>query len=154
MLSDSIKKALGPLSLEKVEPGDYNKTGYHLEVAARPEQMPSVAQAMLDQGCYLESHTALHFREHFALVYHFAHFQELCRTVVHAILPIGQQAPTISHIYPGANWYEREVYDLFGVRFAGHPDLRRIILPFDADFHPLLKEFEEIAEESESKADA
>jgi NADH-quinone oxidoreductase subunit C len=154
MLSDNIKKALGPLNLEKVEAGDYTKTGYHLEVAARPAQMPEVAQAMLAQSCFLESLTALHFREHFTLVYHFAHYDELCRTAVHAVLPIGQQAPTISHIYPGANWYEREVYDLFGVRFAGHPDLRRILLPFDADFHPLLKEFEEIAEESESKADA
>ena len=153
MLSDAIRKALGPLSLEKVEPGDYSKTGYHLEVAARPDQMPDVAQAMLSQGCFLESVTALHFREHFSLVYHFAHYDELCRTAVHAALPIGQQAPTISHIYPGANWYEREVYDLFGVKFAGHPDLRRILLPFDADFHPLLKEFAE-PDESEAKADA
>lgn len=154
MLSDNIRKALGSLGLEKVEPGDYPKTGYHLEVAARPDQMPDVAQAMLALGCFLESLTALHFREHFTLVYHFAHYDELCRTVVHAVLPLGRQAPTISHIYPGANWYEREVYDLFGVRFAGHPDLRRILLPFDADFHPLLKEFEEIVEESESKSDA
>jgi NADH-quinone oxidoreductase subunit C len=153
MLSDAIKKALAPLSLEKVEPGDYSKTGYHLEVAAKPEQMPAVAQAMLAQGCYLASLTALHFPEHFTLVYHFAHFKELCRTAVHAVLPFGQQAPTISHIYPGANWYEREVYDLFGVKFAGHPDLRRILLPFDADFHPLLKEFAE-PDESEAKADA
>jgi NADH-quinone oxidoreductase subunit C len=153
MLSDAIKKALAPLSLEKVEAGDYRATGYHLEVAAKPEQMPAVAQAMLDLDCYLESLTALHFPEHFTLVYHFAHFQELCRTAVHAVLPNGQQPPTISHIYPGANWYEREVFDLFGVKFSGHPDMRRILLPFDADFHPLLKEFAEPAE-SEAKADA
>jgi NADH-quinone oxidoreductase subunit C len=151
MLSDEIKKALFLLNLEKVEPGDYRKTGYHLEVAARPEQMPEVAQAMLALGCFLESLTALHFREHFTLVYHFNHYDQLCRTVVHAVLPPGQQAPTISHIYPVANWYEREVYDLFGLRFAGHPDLRRILLPFDAEIHPLLKKFEEIAPESESK---
>jgi len=116
--------------------------------------MPAVAQVMRDQGCFLESLTALHFREHFTLVYHFAHYEELCRTVVKAVLPLGQQAPTISHIYPGANWYEREVYDLFGIRFTGHPDLRRILLPFEADFHPLLKQFEEEAEKSETKADA
>jgi NADH:ubiquinone oxidoreductase subunit C len=61
---------------------------------------------------------------------------------VHVKVPLDQEAPTISHIYPGANWYEREAYDLFGIRFAGHPDLRRILLPFDADFHPLLKKFE------------
>ena len=153
MLSERIQKALGPLNLDKVAPGDYGKTGYHLEVEAAPAKMPDVAQAMLSVGCYLESLTALHYPEHFTLVYHFAHFQELCRTVVHARLPLGSEAPTICQVYPGANWYEREVYDLFGVRFAGHPDLRRILLPFDADFHPLLKQFEEEKAEKPEKAE-
>lgn len=142
MLKDNIQKALAPLNLEKVAPGDYAMTGYHLEVAATPAQMPEVAQAMLSLGCFLESLTAVHYPEHFTLVYHFAHFRELCRTVVHAQLPLDQEAPTICQVYPAANWYEREVFDLFGVRFSGHPDLRRILLPFDADFHPLLKKFE------------
>jgi NADH-quinone oxidoreductase subunit C len=142
MLKDNLTKALAPLGLSQVTDGDYAKTGYHLEVAARPDQMPAVAQAMLEQGCFLESLTALDLRESFSVVYHFAHFYELCRTVVHASLTKGAQAPTISQVYPAANWYEREVYDLFGIKFAGHPDLRRILLPDDADFHPLLKDFE------------
>ncbi len=141
MLKDNLTKALAPLDLEKVADGDYAKTGYHLEVAARPDQMPAVAQAMLDQGCFLESLTAVDLRESFTLVYHFANFYELCRTVVHASLIKGAQAPTISQVYPAADWYEREVYDLFGIKFAGHPNLKRILLPDDADFHPLLKDF-------------
>ncbi len=139
MLQNKIPRALSPLNLERVAPGEYAKTGYHLEVAAQPAQMPAVAQAMLAAGCFLESLTALDMRESFTLVYHFAHYRELCRTVVHATLPKGQEAPTLSHIYPGADWYEREVYDLFGIRFAGHPNLKRLLLPEDADFHPLLK---------------
>jgi NADH-quinone oxidoreductase subunit C len=142
MLRDNIQKALAPLNPEQVEVGDYAKTGYHLDVTAGPERMPEVAQAMLSLGCFLESLTCLHYPEHFTLVYHFANFGELCRTAVHVKVPLDQEAPTISHIYPGANWYEREAYDLFGIRFAGHPDLRRILLPFEADFHPLLKKFE------------
>jgi NADH-quinone oxidoreductase subunit C len=142
MLLSSISKALAPLNLEKVAPGDYAKTGYHLEVAATPAQMPAVAQALLQEGCYLASLTAVHTsREAFTLVYHFASFSELCRTAVHAVLPEGAEAPTISQVYPGADWYEREVYDLFGIKFAGHPNLKRILLPDDADFHPLLKDF-------------
>ena len=141
MLKDNLKKALAPLNLELVAEGDYAKTGYHLEVAARPQQMPDVAQAMLAQGCFLESLTAVDLRESFTLVYHFANFYELCRTVVHASLAKGAQAPTISQVYPAADWYEREVYDLFGIKFAGHPNLKRILLPDDADFHPLLKDF-------------
>ena len=147
MLKDKIKAALAPLDLAQVNDGDYSKTGYHLEVAAAPGQMPAVAQAMLDQGCFLESLTAVDLRESFTLVYHFASFDELCRTVVHASLTKeaeeaqGAQAPTISQVYPGADWYEREVYDLFGIKFAGHPNLKRLLLPEDADFHPLLKDF-------------
>ena len=141
MLKDNITQALAPLKLEKVADGDYAVSGYHLEVAARPDQMPAVSQAMLEQGCFLESLTAVDLRESFTLVYHFANFAELCRTVVHATLAKGAQAPTISQVYPGADWYEREVYDLFGIKFAGHPNLKRILLPDDADFHPLLKDF-------------
>ncbi len=141
MLKDNLTKALAPLGLERVTDGDYAKTGYHLEVAARPDQMPDVAQAMLDQGCFLESLTAVDLRESFTLVYHFANFYELCRTVVHVSLAKGSQAPTICQVYPAADWYEREVYDLFGIKFAGHPNLKRILLPDDADFHPLLKDF-------------
>ncbi len=142
MLMSKIKEALSPLSLEQVAEGEYVKTGYHLEVTATPEQMPEVAKAMLGQNCFLESLTAVDVSpEAFTLVYHFANFFELCRTVVHASLAKGAAAPTISHVYPGADWYEREVYDLFGVKFAGHPNLKRLLLPEDADFHPLLKDF-------------
>ena len=152
MLSETIPQALSPLNLEKVAPGDYAKTGYHLEVSATPEQMPAVAQAMVDQGCFLESLTAVHTsREAFTLVYHFANFYELCRTAVHAVLPDGAEAPTISHIFPGADWYEREVFDLYGIKFAGHPNLKRLLLPEDADIHPLRKEF---PAEAEAKAEA
>ncbi len=141
MLKDNLTKALAPLGLEKVADGDYAKTGYHLEVAAQPDQMAGVAQAMLDAGCYLESFTAVDLMESFDLVYHFASFEELCRTVVHVSLGKRKGMPTISQIYPGADWYEREVFDLFGIHFFGHPNLKRILLPEDADFHPLLKDF-------------
>jgi NADH-quinone oxidoreductase subunit C len=142
MLKDTLKKALAPLGLENVADGDYAKTGYHLEVSAQPTQMVKVAQAMLDAGCFLESFTAVDFPEAFDLVYHFASFDELCRTAVH--VPLGKKKGmyTISQVYPGADWYEREVFDLFGIHFFNHPNLKRLLLPEDADFHPLLKDFQ------------
>lgn len=141
MLKDNLTKALAPLNLEKVAEGDYAKTGSHLEVAALPAQLPDLAQAMLAADCFLESFTAVDLVETFDLVYHFASFDELCRTVVHVPLGKKKGMPTISHIYPGADWYEREVFDLFGIHFFNHPNLKRLLLPEDADFHPLLKDF-------------
>jgi NADH-quinone oxidoreductase subunit C len=49
--------------------------------------------------------------------------------------------PSVTDVWAGANWHERETYDMFGLKFTGHPDLRRMYLPEEFDYHPLRKDF-------------
>lgn len=76
------------------------------------------------------------------VVYDFNRFSARHRIVLRVRTPRSCPAvPTVQHIYPIAHWHEREAHDFFGIDFVGHPYLVPLLLPENADFHPLLKDY-------------
>jgi len=123
---------------------DYKTKGYHLDVELEPGKVGAAVEILNRENFFLEAITGVDWIEaqQLEVVYDFNNFTELCRVVVRARLDRSNpEIPTISHIYQGANWHERETHDFFGIVFTGHPNLEPLLLPEDADFHPLLKDF-------------
>ena len=79
--------------------------------------------------------------ERFELVYHFLSMRHNQRVRVKAAMSDGEIAASITAIHPSANWFEREVFDMYGIRFSGHPDLRRLLTDYGFAGHPLRKDF-------------
>jgi len=104
---------------------------------------------------FLKSHDKLKFRQlidiagvdypqeekRFSLVYLLLSHEKNIRIKVSVNFEIGKKIPTITKIYPSANWMEREVFDMYGVEFIDHPDLRRILTDYNFEGHPLRKDF-------------
>lgn len=77
----------------------------------------------------------------FDVVYHFLSMHRNQRIRVKVAVREDEMVPSVVALHPGANWFEREVFDMFGILFAGHPDLRRILTDYGFRGHPLRKDF-------------
>ena len=77
----------------------------------------------------------------FEVVYHLLSVPNRRRLRLKVRVPDGGTVPTVQEVWPSAGWLEREVWDMFGIRFEGHPDLRRILLPEEFAAHPLRKDY-------------
>jgi NADH-quinone oxidoreductase subunit C len=77
----------------------------------------------------------------FDVVYHFLSMYQNARIRVKAAARADEMVPSITSVHPSANWFEREIFDMFGILFSGHPDLRRILTDYGFRGHPLRKDF-------------
>ena len=119
-------------------------------IVLKPEDLVTVCRYLQkDLGYnFLSSVTAVDWLERvprFDVVYHLLSISNQC--VLRLKVRVGQRreehpaVATVVGVWPGANWYEREVYDLFGITFTGHPDMRRILMPMDWTTYPLRKDY-------------
>ena len=79
--------------------------------------------------------------ERFEVVYHLLSPKQNVRVRVKVTTDEDGQVDSACSVFPGANWFERETYDMYGILFAGHPDLRRLLTDYGFDGHPLRKDF-------------
>ena len=111
------------------------------------DKLPDVMQILRDTFSfrYLIDLTALDFHPaepRFQVVYHlWSHQDGRLMRIKASVEGNPPTVPTVTHLWSSANWHERECYDLFGIVFNGHPDLRRILLPEDWEGHPLRKDY-------------
>jgi NADH-quinone oxidoreductase subunit C len=77
----------------------------------------------------------------FDVVYHLLSPKQNLRVRVKVATDEDTPVPSVTEVWPGADWFEREAYDLYGILFTGHPDLRRILTDYGFEGHPLRKDF-------------
>jgi NADH-quinone oxidoreductase subunit C len=116
--------------------------------------IPELLQVLRDQEQfdYCVDLTAVHYpqRENqFELIWILYSFARNERIRVKIMIADGEIVPSSVAIWPTTNWLEREVYDMFGIRFDGHPDLKRILLPDGWKGHPLRKDYGIIQQDNE-----
>ena len=141
MITDELKDVSG---LSSTAAADYAAKGYHYLHETAAEALPAVAAIFRDGGYHLEHITGLDMRADdgvMCLVYQFNRYGAPERHVFHVKLEPGKPGASITDVFEAANWYEREVFDMHGIEFSGHPNLQRILMGDDCIGHPLLKDF-------------
>ena len=119
-----------------------------LTVTAKLAHLPALIEFLRDDpSCRFSSLVDITAVDHpervarFDVVYHFLSMYRNHRIRIKAAVRLDEMVPSIIGIHPSANWFEREVFDMFGILFSGHPDLRRILTDYGFRGYPLRKDF-------------
>lgn len=127
-----------------------HKGGEWVELVVPPDNLIEVAGFLRDNADlrfnFLSSISAVDYQDKgFQVVYHLISLPEGRRKLIVKVVPHGDRdhavVPSVVNLWPTADWHEREAWDLMGIRFEGHPDLRRILMREDWEGHPLRKDY-------------
>ncbi len=137
---DSVRKALGAVVLDAID------VVGELSITVTRDALADVMLTLRDDFAYQQMMEIAGVDyperpERFEVVYHLLSVTKNHRLRVRVTASEDTPVPTITHIWPNAGWLEREVYDLYGVIFAGNPDLRRILTDYGFAGHPFRKDF-------------
>ena len=138
--NESLARALSGLAL-RIETAEFAAKGFHACVVLEHSGvLPKLAEILYQQGYFMGFVTACHTTPVIQALYQFALFDANHRIMVRCPADSDNSVPSISHIFQGADWHERETRDFFGLNFTGHPNLIPLILDeSDRDLKPLLK---------------
>jgi NADH-quinone oxidoreductase subunit C len=125
---------------------EFNAEGLDPSLKVVPEALAEVAQFLRDEDSLrfnsLMSLSGVDYTDKLGVVYHLHSMIHRHRITLKVELPYDNPTvPSVARLWLTANWHEREAYDLFGIIFANHPDLRRILLPDDWEGYPLRKDY-------------
>jgi NADH-quinone oxidoreductase subunit C len=135
------KKSEAVLSSEVTKAGELV---LHVSPASLPDFVDFIKNERNTRFSSLVDITAVDYPsrdKRFDVVYHFLSMYTNMRIRVKASIHEDEVVPSISAIHPSANWFEREVFDMYGIMFSGHPDLRRILTDYGFRGYPLRKDF-------------
>ncbi|MCC5835370.1 MAG: NADH-quinone oxidoreductase subunit C [Opitutales bacterium] len=123
---------------------EFSKVGINLKLSVKPTQVIEAARLMDEYGFAIDMITGVDWPEdsQLELIYDFLHFESYTRVAVHTRIPRDDaKIESLTAVYPGANWHERETAEFFGIDFINHPNLINLLLPEDMVGYPLRKDF-------------
>ena len=138
---EQLKEQDPDLQIEKVTVGSDEA------VLVSREQIVAIARRLKNEFGFLQLMDAfgtdrMEKRDRFEITYNIRNHQTQQRVFLKVRCDERDaHVPSLTSVWDGANWHEREAYDMFGVTFDGHPDMRRMYMPDDFEFHPLRKDF-------------
>ncbi|MDP2085768.1 MAG: NADH-quinone oxidoreductase subunit C [Gemmobacter sp.] len=148
-MSEALRELGALIELKRADDvTGWSVTHGELTVEVVPQRLvPFMEFLAADQNCLfsvLIDITAVDWPDRvrrFDMVWHLLSMQRNQRIRVKAAIEEDQMVPSVVTVWPAANWYEREVFDMFGILFSGHPDLRRLLTDYGFRGHPLRKDF-------------
>ena len=137
---EAIKKNCNPIEISD----DFNQ----LQISISTNQILDVVDYIKnDEACEFRQITDIagvdfpERKKRFDVIYHFLSFKHNSRLRIKIIVGEDEFIPSITSIFPAANWFEREAFDMYGIQFKDHPDLRRILTDYGFEGYPLRKDF-------------